>query len=315
GTKDRGCVYAVSDANKDFKADRVRTIAAGLHMPNGVELRNGSLYIAEVNRITRLDNIDQNLDHPPRPVLVYDKLSDIEHHGWKYIRFGPDGWLYVPVGAPCNVCLREDPFAGISRMKPDGTEFQSFARGIRNTVGYDWDPDTKELWFTDNGRDWLGDDIPPDELNHAPRAGMHFGFPFRYGQNVVDNSDFSITMRTPKDVTFTPAARDLSPHIAALGMRFYTGKMFPKQYFHQIFIAEHGSWNRKSPLGARVMLVKLKDGQCISYEPFATGWQRKDGSRWGRPVDVINMPDGSMLVSDDEAGAIYRISYQADVKQ
>jgi glucose/arabinose dehydrogenase len=307
GTRGQGRVYAVLDTNRDFKADEIITIASGLDMPNGVAFRDGSLYVAEVNRVLRFDNIESRLNNPPKPVIVTDSFPDDQHHGWKFIRFGPDGLLYVPVGAPCNICERNDKrYASIMRMKPDGTGLELFASGIRNTVGFDWNPRTKELWFTDNGRDWLGDDLPPDELNYAPRKGMHFGFPYCHGKNISD-PEFG---RKHKCSEFTPAALELSPHVAALGMRFYTGKMFPEQYQNQIFIAQHGSWNRKTPIGYRVTVVKLEGNKPVKEEIFASGWLQ-NGEVWGRPVDVQLMPDGSLLVSDDYANAIYRITYQS----
>ncbi|GLI38279.1 sorbosone dehydrogenase family protein [Geobacter hydrogenophilus] len=306
GSRDEGKVYAVLDRNGDHVADEVITIAKGLEMPNGVAFRNGSLYVAEVSRVLRYDNIEARLRNPPRPIAVNASFPDKSHHGWKFIRFGPDGRLYVPVGAPCNVCEEKDPrFATIMRMNADGSNLEIFARGVRNTVGFDWHPRTGELWFTDNGRDWLGDNIPPDELNRAPRPGLHFGFPYRHGRNIPD-PEYG-TKRT-KD-RFVPPEMELGPHVAALGMRFYTGTMFPERYRNQIFIAEHGSWNRSERIGYRITLVRLEGNRAVSYEPFAEGWLN-NGKVWGRPVDLQIMPDGSMLVSDDKAGAIYRISYQ-----
>jgi glucose/arabinose dehydrogenase len=305
GTRDAGKVYAVIDRNGDNTADEVITIASGLNSPNGVAFRGGSLYVAEISRVLRYDNIEERLRNPPRPVVVNDTFPDKSHHGWKFIRFGPDGKLYVPVGAPCNVCEEKDPrFASIIRMEPDGSKLELFASGVRNTVGFDWHPVTRELWFTDNGRDWLGDDLPPDELNRAPRAGLHFGFPYRHGKSLVD-PEFGKKRRSDE---FVPPEIELGPHVASLGMRFYTGVMFPESYRGQIFIAEHGSWNRSTPIGYRITLVRLKDNRAVSYETFAEGWLQ-NGNAWGRPVDLQVMPDGSMLVSDDKAGAIYRISY------
>ena len=213
--------------------------------------------------------------------------------------------LYVPVGAPCNVC--EPPttrYAAILRMQPDGTGLEVFARGVRNTVGFDWHPRTGELWFTDNGRDLLGDDIPPDELNRAPAAGLHFGFPYLHGKSVRD-PQFGAGRDLSK---FTLPEMELGPHVAALGMRFYTGTAFPAEYREQVFIAEHGSWNRSTPIGYRISLVRLRDGHAVSYETFAEGWLQGRNA-WGRPVDVLVHPDGSLLVSDDRAGAVYRIAY------
>lgn len=303
-----GNVYAVIDRNKDGKGDEVKVVAKNLFVPNGVAVHDGALYIAEINRISKLDDIEKNLESPPAPQVVNDSYSRAGHHGWKYIAFGPDGWLYVPVGAPCNVCERKDDprYASLTRIKPDGSGFEIYAKGIRNTVGFDWDPKTKDLWFTDNGRDMLGDDLPPDELNHAPKKGMNFGFPYRYGNNVPD-PEFGA--KAPAGVEFTPPARCLDPHVAALGMKFYTGKMFPAQYRHNIFFAEHGSWNRSHKIGYRVMRVVLDKGKPDKYEPFIDGFMAGEES-WGRPVDVLVMPDGALLVSDDQSGTIYRVTYK-----
>lgn len=306
GTRDEGKVYAVIGRNGNNVADKVITIASGLRMPNGVAFRNGSLYVAEINRVIRYDNIEARLRNPPAPVIINDSFPDNTHHGWKFIRFGPDGKLYVPVGAPCNVCEEKDPrFASIMRMDADGSHLEIFARGVRNTVGFDWHPQTGELWFTDNGRDWMGDNLPPDELNRAPRGGLHFGFPYWHGRNIPD-PEFGKKMSREE---FVPPEIELGPHVASLGMRFYTGAMFPESYRNQIFIAEHGSWNRSVPIGYRITLVRLKENQAVSYETFAEGWLR-NGKVSGRPVDLQVMPDGSLLVSDDKTGAIYRISYR-----
>ncbi len=299
-----GKVYALVDTDKDNKADHVYLIAHDLTDPNGVAFHDGALYVAEISRILRFDHIEERLDSPPQPVIVNDSLPRDRHHGWKFIRFGPDGMLYVPVGAPCNVCERDDQYASLLRMKPDGSGFEVFARGIRNTVGFDWQPETKELWFTDNGRDMLGDDAPPDELNRAPQAGLHFGFPYCHGGDIPD-PEFG-QKRSCNE--FTPPALRLGPHVASLGMRFYTGAMFPAEYHNQIFIAEHGSWNRSTPLGYRLTLARSTKGQSLKYETFAEGWLQ-NGRPWGRPVDVQVMPDGALLVSDDFANVIYRISY------
>jgi glucose/arabinose dehydrogenase len=306
GTRTAGNVYAIVDRNHDHKAKEVITLVRGLNMPNGVGFRDGALYVAEVDRMLRYDNIEAHLKDPPKPVVVNESFPRDRHHGWKFIRFGPDGLLYVQVGAPCNVCEREDPrYASITRMKPDGTRLEIFARGVRNTVGFDWHPKTGELWFTDNGRDWLGDNMPPDELNHAPKQGLHFGFPYCHGKNIPD-PEFGNSRKCEE---FIPPAIELGPHVGGLGMRFYTGRMFPDEYRDQIFIAEHGSWNRSTPIGYRVTLVRLDNHRPVKYEVFAEGWLQ-GGRAWGRPVDVLVMPDGSMLVSDDEADAIYRISYK-----
>jgi glucose/arabinose dehydrogenase len=306
GTRDEGNVYAVVDADKDGRADEVLTLARGLRMPNGVAVRDGALYVAEINRILRYDGIEGRLKSPPAPVVVKGDLPRDGAHGWKFIAFGPDGLLYVPIGAPCNICDRGDPYASITRMKPDGSGFEIVARGVRNTVGFDWHPGTHQLWFTDNGRDMMGDEVPPDELDRADRSGLHFGFPYCHGGDVPD-PEFG---RGRPCSEFVAPARKLGPHVAAIGMRFYTGAMFPAEYRGQIFIAEHGSWNRSRKIGYRVMLVRLKGDEAVSYEPFAEGWLRGE-KEWGRPADVMVMPEGALLISDDAAGAIYRISYRA----
>jgi glucose/arabinose dehydrogenase len=306
GTRRAGNIYAIVDRNRDYKADEIFTLAKGLNMPNGVAFRDGALYVAEVNRVLRFDDIEDRLRNPPIPVIVRDGFPTDRHHGWKFISFGPDDNLYIPVGAPCNICERGDErYASIMRMQPDGKGLEIFAHGVRNTVGFDWNPKTKELWFTDNGRDWLGEDQPPDELNHAVRKGLHFGFPYCHGGTVID-PDYGANRSCNE---FTPPAMQLGPHVAALGMRFYTGTMFPPDYRNQIFVAEHGSWNRTVPIGYRITLVRLEANRAVHYEVFAEGWL-KNGRAWGRPVDVLVMPDGALLVSDDRAGAIYRISYK-----
>ncbi len=298
-------VYALPNRKHGKRADEVITLASGLDTPNGVAFRDGALYVAEVNRILRFDGIEARLRNPPRPVVANDHFPSATHHGWKFIRFGPDGMLYVPVGAPCNIC-EPDParYAAIFRMKPDGSGLEQYASGVRNTVGFDWSPGSHELWFTDNGRDWLGNDVPPDELNHAPRPGMNFGYPYCHGRSIAD-PEFGGRHACGE---FTPPAMELGAHVASLGMRFYTGAMFPEPYRNQIFIAEHGSWNRFPSIGYRITLVRLESGKAASYEVFAQGWLGTL-TAWGRPVDVQVMPDGALLVSDDKAGVIYRISY------
>jgi len=318
GTQEAGSVYALPDRNKDNKADQVIAIALGLNTPNGVAFKDGSLYIAENNRVFRIDDIETMLNATGPGAfgcfgalcVVYHRLPSDREHGWRFIRFGPDGLLYVPVGAPCNIC-EPDPtrYAGIFRMKPDGTGFERFAQGVRNTVGFDWHPDTKELWFTDNGRDLLGDEMPSDELNHAPMRGMNFGYPYCHQGDIAD-PQLGAKRRCSE---FTPPAYKLGPHVAAIGMRFYTGSSFPSRYRNQIFIAQHGSWNRTpgaGPVGYRVMVAHLdaKGEKVVSYETFADGWLQ-GAQAWGRPVDVLVMPDGALLVSDDTGNAIYRIVY------
>ncbi len=306
GSMRPGRVYALTDRDGDGRADEVLTIASGLEMPNGVAFRDGALYVAEISRVLRFDSIETRLADPPEPAVVRDGLPTERLHGWRFIGFGPDGWLYVPVGAPCNVCERADErFATILRMMPDGSGLEIFARGVRNTVGFDWHPETGELWFTDNGRDRLGDDVPPDELNRAPKPGLHFGFPYCHGGDVAD-PEFG-QERPCSD--FTPPVRKLGAHVASIGMRFYTGTMFPEPYRGGIFIAEHGSWNRSSKVGYRITFVQPQGNDVVGYEPFAVGWLQGE-SDWGRPADVLVMPDGALLVSDDKVGAVYRIAFE-----
>lgn len=306
GTRGVGKVYAVTDMEEAKAAPRVVTVASDLNVPNGVTWRGGSLYVAEISQILRFDDIDGRLDDPPPPVVVSEDFPTDALHGWKFIRFGPDERLYVPVGAPCNICVPEDPIYGaISRLDPTSGDREIFAQGIRNTVGFDWHPGTGELWFTDNGADMMGDDLPPDELNKAPEAGLDFGFPYCHGGDIPDPD---LGEEASCEGTEPPAIR-LGPHVAALGMRFYTGQLFPADLHGQIFIAEHGSWDRPIPIGYRVTQVRLEGNQAVEYSTFAEGWLQ--GNRaWGRPVDVEIAHDGSLLVSDDQSGAIYRIGYE-----
>ncbi len=305
GTRGEGKVYAVIDANNDQTVDRVLTLADNLFLPNGVAYRDGALYVAEVDRVLRFDNISSRLDNPPAPVVVSADFPSDTIHGWKFIAFGPDGKLYVPVGMPCNVCIPATPQYGtIMRMNPDGSDLETYATGLRNTVGFDWDPVTGSLWFTDNGQDFLGEDLPPDELNVATMPGLNFGFPYCYGDN-VRNPAIQAGSGCPGAI---PPALELPAHVAPLGMEFYEGSMFPAGYRGRIFIAEHGSWNRVVPTGYQVVSVVMENGTPVSWEPFASGWLQGI-SAWGRPVDVLTLPDGSLLVSDDQAGTIYRIWY------
>lgn len=309
GNKDGNKVYAVQDTDGDFKADKKWVIDSGLNEPNGVAFRDGHLYVAEISRILKYENIESNLDSPPNPIVLNDNYPTEGHHGWKYIAFGPDGKLYVPVGAPCNICESEDSiFNTITRINADGTGREIYAKGIRNTVGFTWHPVTNELWFTDNGRDQLGDDVPPCELNLAPQKGMNFGYPYCHAGTIKD-PEFGDKHACSE---FVAPVQPLGPHVAPLGIKFYTGKMFPEAYANQAFIAEHGSWNRSKKIGYRISMVKVKDNKTSEgYEVFASGWLNEDEQKaWGRPVDVLVMPDGSMLVSDDLAGVIYRISYK-----
>ncbi len=305
GSFQAGKIYAITtDPMTGNKM--VFTIVKGLQLPTGVAFYKGALYVSAVDRILRFDDIEDKLNAPPKPVIVNASFPKEDHHGWKFIAFGPDGWLYVPVGAPCNICLSKDErFATIMRMKPDGSDLEIFAKGVRNSVGFDWDPTTKELWFTDNGRDWLGDDAPPDELNHAPTKGLHFGYPFCHGADITDPKFGNL--KPCRD--FVQPALALGPHVAAIGMRFYNGKQFPTPYQGKIFIAEHGSWNRNTPIGYRITIADPNKNATQKYAIFAQGWLTDKGV-WGRPADVLVMPDGSLLVSDDTANAIYQIHYQ-----
>jgi len=300
-----GSVYALTFPAAGGAADpTVRVVASRLDTPSGVAFHDGKLYVAAITRVVRLDDIEARLDQPPQPVAVMDIPRG---HGRKFIAFGPDGKLYVPTGAPCNICeSNEDEFAVITRMNPDGSGREVVARGLRNSVGFDWDPRTHELWATSNGRDRMGDDVPPDTLNHVTKAGEHFGYPYCHAGDIPDpelGGRHACREYTP------PAAR-LGPHVAALGMRFYTGTQFPAEYRNQIFIAEHGSWDRSRKIGYRVTLVRLDgNGRVASYRPFAQGWLQGERA-WGRPADVLVAPDGSLLVADDTAGAVYRIRYR-----
>jgi glucose/arabinose dehydrogenase len=309
GNRSEDKVYAVKDTDGDFKADKKWVIASKLNMPNGVAFKDGDLYVAEVNQIHKFPGIESKLAAPGKSQIIYDKFPTEKHHGWKYIAFGPDGKLYVPVGAPCNICESKDPvYASITRMNADGTGLEVFANGVRNTVGFTWHPETKNIWFTDNGRDMMGDDVPPCELNTAPKAGMHFGYPYCHGGTIKD-PEFG----NKKPCTdFTKPAQNLGAHVAPLGLKFYTGAMFPTEYKNQIILAEHGSWNRTKKSGYKLSLVKIdKANNATSYTNFATGWMDDATQKaWGRPVDVLLLPDGSMLVSDDQAGVIYRIVYK-----
>lgn len=307
GSRDAGSLYAVRDTDGDYVADEVITLATGMDWPNGVALHAGALYVAEPGRILRYDDIEAALPALPEPVVIRDGFPTDRAHGWRYLRVGPDGRLYMGIGVPCNVCeVAGTAYGRIVSLAPDGSDLQVYAEGVRNTVGFDWQPGTGELWFTDNGRDGMGDDVPPDELNHAPRAGLHYGFPYCHGGTIPDPQFGGLR----SCAEFTPPAQPLGPHVAALGMRFYTGDLFPEEFRDQVFIAEHGSWDRSERIGYRITLARLAGDEVLGYDVFAEGWLGADGQFWGRPVDVEVMPDGSLLVSDDFAGAIYRIWYE-----
>lgn len=305
GTRGLGNVYAIVDSDGDFKADKQFLIDEGLNMPNGVAFRKGSLYVAEVDRILRYDNIEANLSSPPEPIVVTDRFPSKKHHGWKYIAFGPDDKLYVPVGAPCNICESKDEvFNTITRMNPDGSDFEIVHRGIRNTVGFTWHPSTKELWFTDNGRDWLGEDIPACELNVATKDGLHFGYPYCHQGDILDPK-FGENKNCED---YIAPLQNLGPHTAPLGIEFLKGNQVPKALREKaVVMAEHGSWNRKEPIGYRLSMVTIDDKGKSAYSIFADGWL-ENGEAWGRPVDLEYLSDGSILVSDDFANVIYRIS-------
>lgn len=307
GSRSAGNVYALRDKDGDGQAELKYTIASGLSMPVGVAFRDGDLYISVVNGVVKLIDIEEHLDDPPAPVVVTDAYPSEKHHGWKFIAFGPDGKLYIPVGAPCNICESPDSiFASITRINSDGSGREIIAHGIRNSVGFDWDPNTGKLWFTENGRDNMGDDIPNCELNVLNTEGEHFGYPYCHEGSIPD-PEFGEILSCHE---FVPPAAKLGPHVAPLGMRFYRGDQFPAKYKHAIFIAEHGSWNRTTPIGYRVAVAFPQADGSVNTEIFAEGWL-KGSSATGRPVDVLEAPDGSLLVSDDDADMIYRITYTA----
>jgi glucose/arabinose dehydrogenase len=300
GSRVAGKVYAVID-----RGDRreVKTIASGLQQPNGIAFRDGALYVGETHRVIRFDQIESRLDAAPVPVVVYSDLPAQTHHHWRYMAFGPDGALYIAIGAPCNICAPAAEYAQIRRVDLATGRHEVVARGVRNSIGFDWHPLTRELWFTDNGRDWAEADRVPDELNRVAAAGQHFGFPYCHGGDFPD-PEFSAGRSCAE---FVAPTLKLGPNVAALGMRFYTGGLFPAEYRGSLFIAQRGSWNRELKTGFAVMRVTLKGNGVERYEPFVTGWMNEERF-WGRPVDVLVMPDGALLISDDHAGAIFRVS-------
>jgi len=302
GSRLVGNVYAISD--KDGKRS-VKVLQSGLYRPNGVAFKDGTLYIAELSKVSKIEKVEDNLENPPKPTMIYDNLPKDEAHGWKFIAIGPDNKLYVPVGQPGNNVLHDDAHGQIRRMNLDGSGAEVIARGVRNTVGFDWNPENKQLYFTDNGRDWMSEDVPQDELNRVTKVGEHFGAPYCLQGNIVD-PEFGWGKSCDD---YTAPVGLMGPHTAALGMRFYTGNMFPKAYKNAIIVARHGSWNRSNKAGGDVVVVKLnKDGTVKSMEPLITGFL-EDNKYVGRPVDVMQMKDGSLLVSDDWNGAVYRVTY------
>ncbi len=315
GNRNEDNVFALKDTDGDNVIDKKYLITNKLkNMPNGVAFHDGDLYVAEVNKIWKFENIEENLSYADKfdeyleePILISDDFPSDRHHGWKYISFGPDGKLYVPVGAPCNICeSRDEIYASITRMNPDGSNREIYVKGVRNTVGFTWHPETKQLWFTDNGRDMLGDNIPPCELNKVTGKDQHFGYPYCHGDDIGDpefGGEYSCS-------DFVMPVQNLGPHVAPLGLKFYTGKMFPDEYKGDIFIAEHGSWNRSKKIGYRISRVKIENNKSVGYETFIYGWLDDDEQEaWGRPVDILILEDGSMLISDDKANAIYRVTY------
>ena len=301
GSRLQDKVYAIVD--KGGKRE-VKIIASGLYRPNGVAFKNGTLYIMELSQLSKIDNIEDNLDNPPKPTVILDGLPKDEAHGWKYIAIGPDNKLYFEIGQPCNNCLPPEGYATMRRVNLDGSGMETIAQGIRNTVGFDWHPTSKELYFTDNSRDWMSEDLPNDELNRMTKVGQHFGSPFCYQGNLPDQ-EFGWGRKCEE---FTPQIALLGPHTAALGMKFYTGNSFPAKYRNQILVARHGSWNKTNKLGGDVVLVNIKkDGSAGPIEPFLTGFL-ENNAYVGRPVDVLVMKDGSVLVSDYWNGAVWRVS-------
>jgi glucose/arabinose dehydrogenase len=294
-------VYRIKNGKVDIIADNFKS-------PNGVAFKDDKLYVADIDKVTVFTDPENKSGKDLKPKVLPQRFPTDEHHGWKFIRFGPDGKLYIPVGANCNVCDPGKEYARIYRIDVNGTSKEEIAHGVRNTVGFDFDPVTKDLWFTDNGRDWMGDDLPPDELNHLTKVGEDFGFPYCHGKNVQD-PDF----KNKKCGEQIPPVVELRAHVAALGMRFYVGAQFPSEYKNRIFLAEHGSWNRAKPQGYRLTLVTFPPGVAPKAEGFAEGWLQGDDA-WGRPVDVEIYKDGSLLVSDDKAGVVYQISYSPPKK-
>lgn len=307
GSRPQGVVYALEDSNQDGTAENRYVIASGLNSPNGVAYLNGDLYVAEIHRIIKFSGIDSTFKDKPKPTVVYDKLPRDEHHGWKYLSIGPDNKLYVAIGVPCNVCDNGDPYGTILRLNLDGSDPTIVARGIRNSVGFDWNPKDGSLWFTDNGRDNMGDDVPPDELNKVG-GNIHFGFPYCHAGTIPDPS-FGKGKNCSDYIAPTST---LGPHVAALGMKFYEGSMFPPEYKNKVLIAEHGSWNRKVPIGYRVTMLDINGDTSSNYTPLFTGWlgEGKGSKVTGRPVDLLELDDGSLLISDDYSGAVYRVTYK-----
>ena len=301
-----GNLYGVIDANSDGSADKVVTIDHDLTLPTGIAIQDGDLYVGAVDKLLVYQNIDQTFESSPEPFVLYDELPEETHHGWKYLGFSPEDQLFFNVGAPCNVCEKENPwFATIMSLdlNREPLKPEIFASGVRNTVGFSWHPGTGELWFTDNGRDLLGDDTPSCELNRAPKAGLHFGFPYIHASSVID-PEFGAPV-----FPVEPPVVELGPHVAPLAMKFYTGTMFPERYRGEIFIAEHGSWNRTPKAGHTGYNITMVNPETGATTILIDGWL-KNNVAWGRPTDILEMPDGSLLIADDHANVIYRLTYE-----
>ncbi|MBV8837939.1 MAG: PQQ-dependent sugar dehydrogenase [Alphaproteobacteria bacterium] len=296
-------VHAI--VNQNGKRE-VKVLVSGLYRPNGLAIHDGTLYIAELSKVSKIEKVEDHIDDSPKPVVIYDNLPKDEAHGWKFIGIGPDNKLYVPVGQPCNNCIPSDAHGQIRRINLDGSGAEVVARGVRNTVGFDWHPVTKQLYFTDNGRDWASEDVPEDELNRVTKVGEHFGSPYCY-QGDFPDPEFGWGHSCSE---FTPPVAKMGPHSASLGMRFYTGNMFPAKYKNAIFVARHGSWNRTKKFGGDIVAVFLnKDGTVKNMETIVTGFIGPDNNYIGRPDDVLVLKDGSLLISDDFNGAVYRLTY------
>lgn len=304
GTRGIGRVYELTD-NGGTRSSRV--VVDKLVQPAGVAFANGALYVMAIDKVLRFDGIESNPSVAPVDMTAAFKLPPEQHHNWKYIAFGPDGKLYVPFGAPCNICVPGQEYAQIRRYNADGSGMEVIARGVRNTQGFAWHPVTKEMWFTDHGRDWMGDDTPEDELNRMPSTGRNFGFPYCHANGVADRD---IAKPNPCDGVTLPV-QTMGPHAAAMGVHFYTGSMFPAEYRNALFVARKGSWNRTQKYGYDVVVVRTDEqGRSARIEPFMTGFlDGANNSFAGRPTYMLQMPDGALLVSDEQLGAIYRISY------
>jgi glucose/arabinose dehydrogenase len=309
GTRGQGKVYALIPPKNPQEKMRTVTLLSGLNEPNGVAYYQGDLYVAEIHRILKYPNVDKHLDNMPAPIVVNESLPSEKHHGYRVIHVGPDNYLYIAIGMPCNTCdyrNKQPLFGTISRMSLDGKTLAPYAIGIRNSVGFDFHPETKELWFTDNGQDLLGDDIPPDEINRADKAGLDFGFPYVYGDNTLAPG---YKAEDIKGLSFEKPTYKLQAHVAPLGLIFYTGKQFPSEYHNQMFVAFHGSWNRSKKVGYEVVMLTLEGNRVTKMQPFVTGFLEGQMG-WGRPVDFLMLPDGSLLITDDFNGSIYRVYWQ-----